>query len=52
MLSVIFFVVVTGIRFYNQNAVGYIGGATLVAIALFMYCVAVGQIHSYGNLEE
>ncbi len=52
VLSIIFLVVIAGIKFHDQNAVGYIGGATLVLIAGMMYCVAVGRIHPYGNLEE
>jgi len=52
ILTIVFFIVVAGIKFHDQNAVGYIGGATLLLIALLMYCVAVGRIHPYGKLEE
>jgi hypothetical protein len=52
ILTIIFFIVVAGTKFYDQNAVGYIGGATLLLIALLMYCVAVGRIHPFGKLEE
>jgi len=52
ILIIIFFIIVAGIKFHDQNAVGYIGGAVLLVIVALLYLVAVGHLRPYGNLEE
>lgn len=52
ILTIIFFMIVAGIRFHEQNDVGYISGAALLVIVALLYLVAVGHLHPYGKLEE
>ncbi len=52
ILTIIFFMVVAGIKFHDQNAVGYIGGAALLVVVALLYLVAVGHLRPYGKLEE
>lgn len=52
ILTIIFFIFVAGIKFHDQNAVGYIGGAVLLVIVALLYLVAVGHLRPYGKLEE
>jgi hypothetical protein len=52
LLSVIFFIVVAVKNIMEYTAVGYIGGAILLIIAVLMYCIAVGHISPYGTLED